>query len=191
MVCPAGKDSQPIERRSGSWLGWLPWSRASGSPKADALGSAERGETLQGAAADASLKGAISSTADNSASAVLAGIPSPPSSYQCSPAHADRMDNTSSGAKPMAALLLAMNTEPPWEDGSKRAGVAARGLGQAQHSSEHVQEHRRSESGAVCCLRCALLKVSKHCIVSDATHNSFQQALSSAHHNSKFLTLQI
>ena len=41
----AEESSEPLERRSGSWLGWLPWSRATGSPRAnDALGAAERGE---------------------------------------------------------------------------------------------------------------------------------------------------
>lgn len=36
---------ETLETRSGSWLGWLPWTRATDSPRAaDALSSAERGE---------------------------------------------------------------------------------------------------------------------------------------------------
>ena len=39
---------ETLEKRSGSWLGWLPWTRASGSPRAaDALCSAERGEPFR------------------------------------------------------------------------------------------------------------------------------------------------
>lgn len=44
-------DEEPIEKRSGSWLGWLGWSRAPESPKADALNGAERGEAAQKPAA--------------------------------------------------------------------------------------------------------------------------------------------
>ena len=44
-------EEAPIEDRSGSWLGWLGWTRPSESSKADALSSAERGEALQSAAA--------------------------------------------------------------------------------------------------------------------------------------------
>jgi hypothetical protein len=152
MVCPTGEDSPPLEKRSGSWLGWLPWSRASGSPKADTLGSAERGEALQGAAADGSLQDAASSTADSSATATLAGTATAPSSdHHSGPAHAEGPENTASGsgAKPRAAMLPAVGTEPPQEDGGTRDSAAAGGLGQAKHS-KHLQEPRHTESGVQC-----------------------------------------
>ena len=44
-------EEAPMEDRSGSWLGWLGWTRPSESFKADALSGAERGEALQSAAA--------------------------------------------------------------------------------------------------------------------------------------------
>ena len=152
ITCSAGEDWQPMEKRSGSWLGWLPWSRASGSPKADALGSAERGESFQGAAADGSSQDATSSTADSSAIAALAGTATARSSdHHSGPAHADGPNNVASGtsAEPVAALLPAVGTEPPQEDGGTRDSAAAGGLGQAKHS-KHLQEPRHSESGVQC-----------------------------------------
>lgn len=47
-------EEAPVEDRSGSWLGWLGWTRPSDSSKADALSGAERGEAPQSAAAAAS-----------------------------------------------------------------------------------------------------------------------------------------
>ena len=46
-----GEEEAPIENLSGSWLGWLGWTRPSESSKADALSGAERGTAPQSAAA--------------------------------------------------------------------------------------------------------------------------------------------
>ena len=149
----AEDSSDPLERRSGSWLGWLPWSRAAGSPRAaDALSSAERGErssTGPGAPVSAARTGSGSPRADAATAAGRSDMMQssrPGNAEPGTPFH-------SAGADVASSAATSSSAGPPKGDVGNAAGhigVAQNGLSSAGYEEPtHIAGQSKAASAAV------------------------------------------